>query len=115
MRDIRHIEARKKVNAAPADHDAASRFGFGRDPAAVPVGVDQSLGPATNVSVYTDVSIGVSRPTVWRWQQRFAEAGVEGLLHVPTPWSSIADLACHSRAPSRQSDVSVNPLNDSDH
>src|ERR1700739_1458804 len=24
--------------------------------------------------------IGVSRPTVWRWQQRFAEAGVEGLL-----------------------------------
>src|ERR1700737_5475679 len=25
-------------------------------------------------------SIGVSRPTVWRWQQRFAEAGVEGLL-----------------------------------
>ena len=26
-------------------------------------------------------NIGVSRPTVWRWQQRFAEAGVEGLLH----------------------------------
>src|SRR6202022_1901786 len=25
-------------------------------------------------------SIGVSRPTVWRWQQRFVEAGVEGLL-----------------------------------
>src|SRR5438552_11379974 len=25
-------------------------------------------------------SIGVSRPTVWRWQQRFAESGVEGLL-----------------------------------
>ena len=24
--------------------------------------------------------IGVSRPTVWRWQQRFAESGVEGLL-----------------------------------
>ena len=23
-------------------------------------------------------SIGVSRPTVWRWQQRFAETGVEG-------------------------------------
>ena len=23
---------------------------------------------------------GVSRPTVWRWQQRFAESGVEGLL-----------------------------------
>jgi transposase len=22
-------------------------------------------------------SIGVSRPTVWRWQQRFAESGVE--------------------------------------
>src|SRR5215469_9973922 len=23
-------------------------------------------------------TIGVSRPTVWRWQQRFAESGVEG-------------------------------------
>ena len=28
--------------------------------------------------------IGVSRPTVWRWQQRFAEAGVEGLLRDKT-------------------------------
>jgi transposase len=24
---------------------------------------------------------GVSRPAVWRWQRRFAEQGVEGLLH----------------------------------
>jgi transposase len=24
-------------------------------------------------------SIGVSRPTVWRWQERFAESGVDGL------------------------------------
>jgi transposase-like protein len=24
---------------------------------------------------------GVSRPSVWRWQRRFAEEGVEGLLH----------------------------------
>ena len=23
---------------------------------------------------------GVSRPAVWRWQQRFAEEGIEGLL-----------------------------------
>src|SRR6516162_9756063 len=29
-------------------------------------------------------SIGVSRPTVWRWQQRFAETGVEGLLRDKT-------------------------------
>ena len=29
-------------------------------------------------------SIGVSRPTVWRWQQRFAEAGVDGLLRDKT-------------------------------
>src|SRR6202023_3023746 len=28
--------------------------------------------------------IGVSRPTVWRWQQRFAEAGVDGLLRDKT-------------------------------
>ena len=25
-------------------------------------------------------SVGVSRPTVWRWQQRFAESGVDGLF-----------------------------------
>jgi transposase len=30
------------------------------------------------------MSIGVSRPMVWRWQQRFAEAGVEGLLRDKT-------------------------------
>ena len=29
-------------------------------------------------------SIGVSRPTVWRWQQRFAERGVDGLLRDKT-------------------------------
>jgi hypothetical protein len=27
---------------------------------------------------------GVSRPTVWRWQQRFAEEGLDGLLHDKT-------------------------------
>lgn len=41
---------------------------------------------------------GASRPAVWRWQQHFAEEGVEGLLHdktrparnrcrrAPSPW-----------------------------
>jgi hypothetical protein len=29
-------------------------------------------------------SVGLSRPTVWRWQQRFAESGVEGLLRDKT-------------------------------
>lgn len=28
--------------------------------------------------------VGVSRPSVWRWQQWFAEAGVTGLLHDTT-------------------------------
>ena len=28
--------------------------------------------------------VGVSRPMVWRWQQRFAEEGVDGLLHDKT-------------------------------
>jgi transposase len=27
---------------------------------------------------------GIGRPAVWRWQRRFAEAGVEGLLHEAT-------------------------------
>jgi len=30
------------------------------------------------------MAVGVSRPMVWRWQQRFAEAGVEGLLRDKT-------------------------------
>jgi transposase len=34
-------------------------------------------GPAQQVAD----AIGVSRPMVWRWQQRFAEEGVDGLLH----------------------------------
>ena len=29
-------------------------------------------------------SIGFSRPTVWRWQQRFAESGIDGLLRDKT-------------------------------
>src|ERR671914_2100218 len=28
--------------------------------------------------------VGVSRPAVWRWQRRYAEAGVEGLLRDKT-------------------------------
>jgi transposase len=28
--------------------------------------------------------VGVSRPMVWRWQQRFAEEGVDGLLRDKT-------------------------------
>jgi hypothetical protein len=46
--------------------------------------------------------VGISRPMVWRWQQRFAEEGIEGLLRDKTrppgippvpeakcmPWSS---------------------------
>lgn len=30
------------------------------------------------------LEVGVSRPMVWRWQQRFAEAGVDGLLRDKT-------------------------------
>ena len=34
-------------------------------------------GPVQQIAI----QLGVSRPMVWRWQQRFAEAGVDGLLH----------------------------------
>jgi hypothetical protein len=34
-------------------------------------------------------SIGVSRPTVWRRQQRFAETGVDGLLRDKTSREAI--------------------------
>ena len=41
---------------------------------------------------------GVSRPAVWRWQKRYAEAGVEGLLRdktrppgkAPVPTATVA-------------------------
>src|SRR6202795_460338 len=43
---------------------------------------------------------GVSRPAVWRWQQRYAEEGVDGLLHdktrppgtAPVPITTIAKV-----------------------
>jgi transposase len=37
-------------------------------------------GPVQQVAAETKVS----RPMVWRWQQRFAKAGVEGLLRDKT-------------------------------
>jgi hypothetical protein len=38
-------------------------------------------------------SIGASRPTVWRWQQRFAESGVESLLRDETRKPGKAPIA----------------------
>jgi hypothetical protein len=43
-------------------------------------------------------SIGVSRPTVWRWQQRFAESGFEGLLRDKTRKPGKAPLCGHHGA-----------------
>ena len=43
-------------------------------------------------------SIGVSRPTVWRWQRRFAEAGVEGLLRDKTRKPGKAPIAAETTA-----------------
>jgi transposase len=43
-------------------------------------------------------SIGVSRPTVWRWQQRFAESGVEGLLRDKTRKPGKVPMAAQTTA-----------------
>jgi transposase len=43
-------------------------------------------------------SIGVSRPTVWRWRQRFAESGVGGLLRDQTRKPGKAPLAAETMA-----------------
>jgi hypothetical protein len=43
-------------------------------------------------------SIGISRPTVWRWQQRFAEMGVEGLLRDKTRQPGKAPIAAAQAA-----------------
>ena len=51
-------------------------------------------GPAQRVAQ----SIGVSRPTVWRWQQRFAEGGVDGLLRDKTRKPGKAPIAADKTA-----------------
>jgi transposase len=43
-------------------------------------------------------NIGISRPTVWRWQQRFAEMGVEGLLRDKTRKPGKAAIAAETTA-----------------
>src|SRR6516225_3799310 len=43
-------------------------------------------------------SIGVSRPTVWRWQQRFAESGAEGLLRDKTRKPGTPPIAAETTA-----------------
>jgi hypothetical protein len=42
--------------------------------------------------------MGVSRPTVWRWQQRFAEAGVEGVVCAMNPQPGKAPIAAEPAA-----------------
>src|SRR5437667_6011211 len=47
----------------------------------------------------------VSRPAVWRWQRRYAEEGVEGLLHdttrppgtAPVPMTTVAKVLAYLR------------------
>src|SRR5947208_8443356 len=41
---------------------------------------------------------GISRPAVWRWQQRFAEAGVDGLLRDKTRKPGKAPIAAETIA-----------------
>ena len=42
--------------------------------------------------------IGISRPMVWRWQQRFAEEGLDGLLRDKTRPPGIPPLARAERS-----------------
>ena len=54
---------------------------------------------AARLPVLTVASqVGVSRPSVWRWQQRFAEAGVEGLLRDKTRKPGKAPLSAETVA-----------------
>jgi Homeodomain-like domain len=51
--------------------------------------------------------VSVSRPMVWRWQQRFAEEGIEGLLRdktppAPHPASATGRGACRGRGHLRE-------------
>src|SRR5512144_2364270 len=54
---------------------------------------------AARLPVLTVASqVGVSRPSVWRWQQRFAEAGIEGLLRDKTRKPGKAPLSAETVA-----------------
>jgi transposase len=44
-------------------------------------------------------SIGVSWPTVWRWQQRFAKSGIDGLLRDKTRKPGKTPIAAEITAP----------------
>src|SRR5262244_2012133 len=44
------------------------------------------------------LSIGVSRTTVWRWQQRFAESGIDGLLRDKTRKPGKAPIVAETAA-----------------
>ena len=44
------------------------------------------------------VQLGLSRPMVWRWQQRFAEQGVDGLLRDKTRKPGKAPIAAETVA-----------------
>src|SRR6267154_1521584 len=52
----------------------------------------------------------VSRPAVWRWQRRYAEEGVEGLLHdktrppgtAPVPMTTVAKVLALTCAEPRE-------------
>ena len=45
---------------------------------------------------------GVSRPAVWRWQQRYGEQGVDGLSHDKTRKPGHGQVNSHGRAITHQ-------------
>jgi transposase len=47
----------------------------------------------------TALRLGVSRPMVWRWRQRFAEEGVDGLLRDKTRMPCKPPIAAETVAP----------------
>ena len=54
---------------------------------------------------------GKSKPCVWRWQDRYVEAGVEGLLHDKTRPSRVAPLAADVKHKVLTKTASETPLN----
>jgi hypothetical protein len=56
-------------------------------------------GPVQQIATH----LGVSRPMIWRWQQRFAEEGVDGLLRDKTRRPGKAPIAACSPRSTRNS------------
>ena len=86
LREIDRIELLlRQIATVERERDAAAEpvSGTGQSPVASLARL-KAVGPQIGPLQPVATRLGVSRPMVWRWQQRFAEKGADGLLRDKT-------------------------------